>query len=189
MKKLAFLIVLIPFWISCGNGLSDKDEQMYKAQGQVIANTTFVALATRLQQAIADSGVIHAVRYCNLAAYPITDSMSRYHRALIRRTSPKFRNAANAPTAREREVLAAYLGIHLAGTPVAPMVKAAGPDSVDFFAPILTQALCLNCHGIPGKTLLPEVNMKIKALYPEDLATGFSEGDLRGMWSIRMPRE
>ena len=53
-----------------------------------------------------------------------------------------------------------------------------------FFAPILDKGLCLTCHGIVGETLLPENDEKIKTLYPEDKAVGYSEGDLRGVWSI-----
>jgi hypothetical protein len=41
--------------------------------------------------------------------------------------------------------------------------------------------MCLGCHG---KNIAPEVQAKLDELYPEDQATGFSEGDLRGAFVI-----
>ena len=43
------------------------------------------------------------------------------------------------------------------------------------------QKLCLGCHG---KSIAPEVKAKLAELYPEDKATGFSEGDLRGAFVV-----
>jgi hypothetical protein len=42
---------------------------------------------------------------------------------------------------------------------------------------IPTGAVCLTCHGTEVK---PEVLTKIKELYPNDKATGYQEGDIRG---------
>ncbi|MGM0774574.1 MAG: c-type heme family protein, partial [Pseudomonadota bacterium] len=39
----------------------------------------------------------------------------------------------------------------------------------------------LGCHG---KSIDPEVKAKLDELYPEDQATGFSEGDLRGAFVV-----
>ena len=50
-----------------------------------------------------------------------------------------------------------------------------------FMKAIPTGALCLACHG---KVLAPEVAAQIESLYPEDKATGFSEGDLRGAFVV-----
>jgi phosphoglycerate kinase len=35
----------------------------------------------------------------------------------------------------------------------------------------------------------PETAAKLKQLYPQDPATGYAEGDLRGMWSLRLPKK
>lgn len=41
--------------------------------------------------------------------------------------------------------------------------------------------MCLQCHG---KLMNPEVLKKIKELYPKDKAVGYSENEVRGIWSI-----
>jgi len=42
--------------------------------------------------------------------------------------------------------------------------------------------MCLACHG---DNIAPEVTAAIRAHYPEDQATGFATGQLRGAFSIR----
>ena len=44
--------------------------------------------------------------------------------------------------------------------------------------------LCLQCHG-PKEDLAPEVLDRLGALYADDRATGFSEGDLRGAFVVK----
>ena len=55
-------------------------------------------------------------------------------------------------------------------------------------APILLAApVCLQCHGSPEKDIAPATMAAIKKLYPEDKATGFQLGDLRGLWRVTFP--
>ena len=49
-----------------------------------------------------------------------------------------------------------------------------------------TQALCLQCHGAQA-SLSPAVKEKLSALYPQDKATGYSVGQIRGAMTIRKP--
>ena len=52
-----------------------------------------------------------------------------------------------------------------------------------YVEPITIRPACLKCHG---ETLAPGVAQKIDALYPDDTARGFSEGDFRGLFWVRM---
>lgn len=57
-----------------------------------------------------------------------------------------------------------------------------------FLAPIvLGNPLCLQCHGAPGKDITAETLAAIQKLYPDDKATGFQPGDLRGLWRVTFP--
>ena len=56
-----------------------------------------------------------------------------------------------------------------------------------YYAPILFEKKCLMCHGTVDRELTKKADSIIKSFYPNDLATGFSEGDLRGIWSISFP--
>jgi len=48
------------------------------------------------------------------------------------------------------------------------------------------QPLCATCHGM---TLAPPVAEAVAARYPEDDATGFGVGELRGAFLIDWPAE
>ena len=64
----------------------------------------------------------------------------------------------------------------------------AAPGQVSFFAPIiLSNELCLKCHGEPGKDIAPEHAALIDELYTEDQAKGFRLGQLRGAWRVDIP--
>ena len=45
---------------------------------------------------------------------------------------------------------------------------------------------CLACHGLKEQ-ISPEVQAQLDRLYPEDQATGFNEGDLRGWFWVNVP--
>ena len=93
---------------------------------------------------------------------------------------PRLRNPANAP----REWVAPLLDAYVAGEVDAPRAVALRDGRVGYVEPIHTQALCLTCHGA---ALAEPVAERIAKLYPEDEATGFSEGDLRGLFWAEFP--
>jgi hypothetical protein len=45
---------------------------------------------------------------------------------------------------------------------------------IGYAEPIMTQAVCLTCHG---ENIAPEVKVQLAELYPADRATGFQVGD------------
>lgn len=191
--KLLFLsfALLLTAVFSCENQSSNQEEaaapvsdSVYLEKGKLIAAATFAALSGKLQAAMAEGGVPNAVEYCNLAAYPLVDSLSKVHQADIRRTSLKVRNPENSPSEAEKTALEFYAQAMSAGQALRPQVQRSD-DGVIFYAPIQINAFCLQCHGKVGETLRAEDYAVIQKLYPEDRAVGYSEGDLRGIWSIR----
>ena len=46
---------------------------------------------------------------------------------------------------------------------------------------IPTGGLCLQCHGT---AIAPKLAEKLSELYPEDKATGYSEGEIRGAFVV-----
>jgi hypothetical protein len=57
-----------------------------------------------------------------------------------------------------------------------------------FYKPLKIQAVCLNCHG--DKNAMDKALVeKIKQLYPNDKATGYKGGDLRGVVRIKVKEE
>ncbi len=49
---------------------------------------------------------------------------------------------------------------------------------------IPTAPLCLTCHGA---NVDPSLREKIEAVYPNDAAVGYNEGDIRGAFTITQP--
>lgn len=45
---------------------------------------------------------------------------------------------------------------------------------------------CLKCHGTDSQ-LGAGVQEAVKAIYPYDMASGYSKGDIRGAWTIKIP--
>jgi len=56
------------------------------------------------------------------------------------------------------------------------------------YYPILTQELCLQCHGT--NTQIQEATAtRLNNLYPKDLAKGYAENQVRGIWVVEMGKE
>jgi len=186
MRIISLSILTLILALSCLNDPQKKASKKINTheaelvKGIEIANATFNSLSSELKKAMAAGGVPQAVQYCNGAALPLTDSLAQIHNVAIKRTSDKWRNPKNKPTTEELKVINKYKGQLAVGEDAKAMIQSID-DRLVFFAPIKTQALCINCHG-------PKENMpaysSIQELYPNDLATGYKPGDLRGIWSI-----
>ena len=70
-------------------------------------------------------------------------------------------------------------------TPAAARVVVLANGRIGYAEPLYTMPLCVNCHG---QNLKPEVAQQIKKLYPDDQATGFHAGDLRGLLWVEFSR-
>jgi hypothetical protein len=156
-------------------------------RGSEITGASFAALSGQLKASLAQGGVPAAIEYCSLAAYPLTDSLSEAHSVTIRRSALRFRNPANAPDSLERAVLQTYRTLVEAGQAPRPSAMPVRNGQVAFFAPILLQEPCLACHGTVGTDISESDYQLIRDRYPADSATGFSVGELRGLWSVRFP--
>jgi hypothetical protein len=186
MKKY---LLLIPFALlfACGSKdtsqTSEKIDSVYLKKGNMIAKISFETISGELQKALANGGIENALHYCNERAYPITDSLAAAHQVSIKRVSNKNRNPRNKADKME-EFLIKGFGIDLSeGNDLSPKVVLKD-DSVIFYKPIITQGLCLNCHGTPGKEITFSNDSLIQSLYPRDKAVGYQENQLRGLWRI-----
>ena len=105
----------------------------------------------------------------------------------------KNRNPRNAPDAWERQVLQQWERDLQAGKPIGEVAQwrtERGQRVYRYMRPItVAMPLCLECHGDP-KAIKPEVRRLIRQNYPNDKATGYKLGDLRGAFSITItPKE
>ncbi|MCF6360113.1 MAG: DUF3365 domain-containing protein [Cyclobacteriaceae bacterium] len=190
MRNYIMLVIILALVISCGSDSSLTDEQIekYTSQGNKIAQASFKKLSNQLQAAIKAGGVENAVGFCNVAALPLTDSLSTKYNAIIKRTSLKLRNSKNGPDSLEKKMLDMYLIMSRMRNPIMiPKILEKNKDKIQFYAPIMiANETCLKCHGIIEQTMLKDDYDIIKRFYPNDKAIDYKLGQFRGMWSITL---
>jgi hypothetical protein len=129
-------------------------------------------------------GVLEAVPFCNTMAQPLTEEIEKKYNATIKRTSLSIRNEKNIPSEGEIIILNQYKNSFGKSETIEPIVTLDNSGTTHFYAPIILQKKCLSCHGTVGKEVTKQTDSIIKSYYPNDKATGFKEGDLRGIWSV-----
>ena len=148
------------------------------------------ALKTELSAAMKPDGAVGALQACNVEAVPIAQTISTEEGLIVGRTSLKTRNPANAPDDWEIGVLTSFEVRKKAGEKAADLeswtvaTDDAGHRTFRYMKAVPTMPMCLQCHG---RRLSDEVAAKVAELYPEDQATGFVAGDIRGAFTVRLP--
>jgi len=169
------------------------DAQIYDAamkMGDSISSLSQKKLGQTLKHRINEDGVIGALEYCNVNAYPLVDSLSKHFNAEIKRVSNRSRNEKDNPDEMEKQLLDAYQYNLENSLELSPGVQKIGKESYLYTKPIiLNSGLCLQCHGEIGTDLDEDFAAQIKALYPNDNALGHKINDLRGMWSIKLNKK
>ena len=175
----------------CSSSFTASEEKAALEKGASLAEASFKALSARLQHAMKEGGPAHAVDFCSLNALSIMDSLSTTHGAHVRRTSDRVRAPHDKPDAEETRYMETMLEEWKAGATAADLSARAvvHGDSISYYQPIfINSPTCLKCHGTPDTGLDASALAVINERYPNDQATGYELGDLRGMWSIRWPR-
>jgi hypothetical protein len=151
-------------------------------------------LKGELAGAIERGGPVAAIPVCRDRAPAIAARLSEQSGARVSRTALRVRNPANAPDELQRAVLEQFAeqlasppsGAAPTGGPPEAVFEIRGATGIErrYMRAIPTDALCLTCHGA---TLSPELAASIQKAYPNDEATGFSLGQLRGAFSVIWP--
>lgn len=160
------------------------------AEGPVIVAEAFARLSGALAEAIANGGPQNALPVCSEKAPAIAKEVGTVHGVTLRRATLRARNPKNLATDAERAILESFSGtLEKKETPKARVERHAD-GSRSFYAPIILQnALCLQCHGKPGNEVAPATLEAIRKRYPQDEATGYSLGELRGLWHVVFPAD
>ena len=190
MKYLLLLFTTV-LLISCNDNkinsqetekLTAQDQKKYSEIGLEFAKATQTLLGKNLMEKIQKEGATEALAFCNIEAMPLTATMSTKYNADIKRVSDKNRNPDNKANEEELKYIAKFKKEAADNIESTPIVISQG-EKVHFYYPILTNTMCLQCHG-KAEDIKPKVAVKINNLYPNDLAIGYSENEVRGIWSI-----
>lgn len=187
MKKVTvvvFILIGLGLW-TCGPTGGDDSSQKWtedavREKGMEITKAVGSTLIKTVQQKMSEGGVEAAISYCQLEALPITDSLAQVHGVQVKRTAQRTRNPKNNPSELERRILTQMA----AQQEPQPVVEIGDKGIATFYQPIILEPFCQTCHGTPGESMTLHTDSLIKTHYPEDRATGFEPGELRGMWAV-----
>ncbi|MBJ7266728.1 DUF3365 domain-containing protein [Idiomarina abyssalis] len=154
-------------------------------------NKTYEIAAKKLQQrlgkvlmsTIQSEGHIAAIDVCNEQAPEIASTISEELDLVVSRTALKVRNQDNRPTTEQKRVLEdfEYLWKKSKGKPPSVTYTDSSEHEV-WMKAIVMQPQCAACHGA---SVAPELKKAISERYPNDEATGFEIGEIRGAFVVR----
>lgn len=156
-----------------------------QAQALPIVKRFGVTLKPQLQAAVKSGGFAHAINVCADIAPAIAAQISQDTGWTVKRVSLKARNPNAVPDAYERGVLENFERRKAEGEAVAALNDGQWQDGrYRFMKAQGVEGLCLNCHG---SNLAPPVVKALSERYPQDRATGYAVGDIRGAISLIAP--
>jgi len=187
MKRSMGLALLLAMSTVAAASNAAAEPAELKAEAKQVMMALVKSLSGELKAAMKQGGPGAAIEVCNTKALPITAQVSAEKGWQIGRTSMKLRNPENKPDAWEQKVLQQFAeqagqGADLKKLAFSEVVELDGQKQFRMMKAIPVQEKCLGCHGSEIKAPVAD---KLHRLYPEDQATGFSAGDLRGAFSLK----
>lgn len=137
-------------------------------------------LEPKLQHEMKTNGLIAATSFCHTNALVLTEEVNlrQIEGLSVKRISLKERSPANIPSVEQAKVLASMQQL-LQQKTLPEYIIEEGPKGYTYYKPlVIKKEACLKCHGDISKN--PELSAFLKEHYPEDKATGYKMGDLRG---------
>ncbi|MCC6288679.1 MAG: DUF3365 domain-containing protein [Chitinophagaceae bacterium] len=181
---LAAMIILSSCSSNGQKDISAEEKASMMLLGDSISTAMQNVLLQNVSAAIQKGGTDYAVEFCNIKAMPLTDSVGSLYKATVHRLSDKNRNPANAIQTATDSIAWQKIKNTKSAT-----IEQDASGAVHYYKPILiAMPSCIKCHGT--QTDILESTQKIIAQkYPNDKATGYRMGELRGMWSISWAKE
>jgi hypothetical protein len=157
--------------------------------GEAATGELLRTLVGRLTVAMEEGGAAHAAEFCSVDAIPLTRLVEAKLGGGIslKRTSFRYRNAANAPDSAEELALRYFEDAVIeGGEQPSHYIQRVSDTEVRFYKPLFLGEFCLRCHGDPDG-LDPGVAEVLRENYPGDLATGYEAGAFRGVVRVGIP--
>lgn len=132
---------------------------------------------------IQKEGTLAALNFCNTKAIPLTDSMSVAKNATIKRVSDKPRNPKNKVNSAE-EIYIQMFKEDIKNNKDSEPIVVENSNNVNVYYPIITNSMCLQCHGAPKSQIRETILAGINNKYPNDKAIGYNINEVRGIWNV-----
>ncbi|MCG5493766.1 Tll0287-like domain-containing protein [Ectothiorhodospira variabilis] len=178
----AMALTHTPLWAQ-----DDTEARLEQARGAV--QQFAQSLQNELKTAVEEGGPVHAIDVCSQRAPEIAQEISDSTGIQAGRTSLQLRNPDNAPDDWERDVLNAFEERLAAGEDPRTMEhhevrEDDGGWQIRYMRAIPAGELCMTCHGTEVRY---DVEQALLRKYPDDQATGYSEGQIRGAFTLVQP--
>jgi len=189
--KLFLALLPATLLVGCASTPSAEQQAAMVAEARKAAGGLIQTLGGELQSAMRAGGPGEAISVCKVSAPRIAAEASQRSGMQVKRVSPKNRSPQGVPDAWELEAQAALEKRLAAGEKPETLdthavVRTLRGSEFRYARALVTQPVCVVCHGAADS--LPEVvKAKLAVEYPNDKATGFAPGMIRGVLSIRKP--
>jgi hypothetical protein len=165
---------------------ADTKHSALESEAQALVSTFVSQMKPLLKGSVAERGPADAIDVCAVEAPLLADKIASESGWKVSRVSAKPRNSSRGvPDAWERQVLENFDARQAAGEP---------PNTINFGELVDgeyrymqaqgVEPVCLLCHG---NTIAPNVLQALERHYPDDRATGYDPGEIRGAISLRKP--
>ncbi len=181
-------VALVALLAGCGGGDEIPEDALTRAReaSQSMAED----LMGKLFAGLDVGGPAQAAEVCADIAQAHTAQYSTGD-LFVRRVSTKTRNPANRPDLFELDQLRRMEALHDQGqlpAEVSAVAEIGDRRFLRYMKPIVLMEPCLTCHGDPEQ-IPAEVLALMRERYPQDQATGYEAGDLRGAFSVMLRLE
>ncbi len=193
MKNLLIIVTILLVATACKNKTEQSQNETaqttpsidYRKLGDSLSKIAQQTLLANVSEAMRKGGPTYAVDFCHENAATIIDSITNQTKASIQRISFNNRNPKNVPTAASDSAILNFYALQQKLGTIGRDTLITGIHQTLYYKPILLgMPACLKCHGLPGNEIDANTLALLLKKYPEDKATGYKLGDLRGAWKV-----
>jgi hypothetical protein len=169
--------------LSAFNTAVAADTRQLESEARELVKAFSGKLKPQLKAALEEGGPTLAIEVCATQAPKIADTLAAQSGWAVGRVSLQARNASRAqPDSWEQSVLEEFDRRAAAGAEPPTLHRSEIRNGqFRYMQAQGVEGVCLLCHG---ETLSDEVRNTLEAYYPDDQATGYSIGQVRGAISL-----
>lgn len=191
MQHAVKLSLITLFLAGCSSLPSAQKQAEMAGEARAVAGGLIKTLGGELKAAMAAGGPENAIGVCKEKAPAIAQEASARTGMSVKRVSLKNRNPKGVPDAWEAAAIASFEKRLMAGEKAETLdtyevVDDGKARTFRYAKALVTQAVCLECHGMPG-SMKEGVKAKLAVEYPDDKAVGYGAGMVRGIITLRKP--
>lgn len=176
---IAILLFAIPVQADNSKGFESQANQAIKEFAETLKSALMLSMQT--------DGSVKSIAVCKDIAPKVAQQVSAKYDLDVSRTALKVRNPDNTADDWEKMVLRSFekrleKGETIKKLSFSEQVETDGIKQWRMMKAIGTDLVCVTCHG---EKIPDPIQAELKKLYPDDQATGFSVGSVRGAFTVK----